>query len=184
MSVVVEAVNLVVPRSALELRYPGGVEGFFAELARPSSEHRDVCADEHLVSVSFYAIDAADRAAAALVLAGMRDIEDNQFQDFAIVDQNYGPTVECPWLAWEHNESGFTCAWLANTERGDLAVPLDWSISQSLRLTRFDARTPPNERLKLAEEENGVETWLDMMTGRIRKRLRRGINRERRLTND
>jgi len=184
MSVLVEAVNLVVPRSILELLYPGGVQGFFAELSRPSSEHRDVCADENLVSVSFYATDAADRAAAALVELGFRDIQDNQFQDFAIIDQNYGPTVQCPWLAWDHDESGFTCAWLADGERGDLAVPLDWSISQSLRLTRFDARTPANERLKLSVEESGVETWLDMMTGRIRKRLRRGMNRERGLKSD
>lgn len=183
MSVLVEALCLIVPRSVLDLRYPGGTEGYFAELARPSAEHRNVCADEHLLSVSFYTPDAAERAIACLLDVGFVESRDDDSSEFSLVDQNSGPMMQVPWLKWSQDEAGYTCAWLEGTERGELAVPLEWTLGQSLRLTRFDARTPPHERLKLSEDK-GVETWLDLMTGRILKRLRIGVNRDRKVPPD
>ncbi|MGI9043314.1 MAG: hypothetical protein ACR2GK_04215 [Gemmatimonadaceae bacterium] len=53
MSVPVEAIGLVVPRIVLDLRFPGGTNGFLGELSHPSSEHRHFCLDADLVSVSY-----------------------------------------------------------------------------------------------------------------------------------
>lgn len=166
MSVLVEALCLVVPRTALDLRYPSGTNGFLAELARPSRECRYVCGDADLVCISFLTPDAADRVAELLTNAGMRESLDEEFQEFAIIDQKHGPVLQCPWLVWVTDPEGFTCAWLAGTDRGDMATPAGWTVEQSQRLTRLDLPDSSPDSVKLSEE-NGVETWLSYRTGRI-----------------
>ena len=172
MSVLIEAVSLVVPRVLLELRYPGGKNGFFAEMSRPSAEARYVCADCHLVSASFFTPEAAERAAAVLVSAGMLDVEDDQYRDFALVDQKYGPLLQCHWLIWSPHPTGYTSAWLAGTEKGDLATPEGWTVAQSLRLMRTEVSAITEDILELSED-NGIVTWLDFRSGRVHSSLRR-----------
>ncbi len=162
----VEALCLVIPRTALDLRYPSGTAGFLAELSRPSQESRYVCADSHLICVSFLTPDAADRVAELLTNAGMRESVDEEFHEFAIVDQRHGPVLQCQWLAWVADPEGFTCAWLAGTDRGEMETPVGWTVEQSRRLTRLDVPDVSPDAVKLAEE-NGVEAWLIYRTGRI-----------------
>ena len=166
MSVLIEAVSLVVPRLLLELRYPGGTDGLFRELSRPSAEARYVCADCHLVSASFFTPEAAERAASGLVSAGLLDVEDEQYQDFALVDQKHGPLLHCQWLVWSPHPTGYTCAWLIGTERGELATPEGWTVAQSRRLTRLDVPCETGDVLQLSDDK-GIVTWLDFRTGRV-----------------
>ena len=169
MSVLIEAVSLVVPRSLLYFRYPGGIDGFIAELSRPSAENRHVCSDDHLMSVSFFTRDAAGRTGAVLTTAGMVESRHGAFADFAIIDQNVGPLLECPWIEWTREPAGHSCAWLATADRGKLAVPDGWTPGQSRRLSRANTNALQADTFKLSEE-NGVETWLDLRTGRIGSR--------------
>lgn len=172
MSVLIEAVSLVVPRVLLELRYPDGKNGFFAEMSRPSAEARYVCADCHLVSASFFTPEAAERAAAVLVSAGMLDVEDDQYRDFALVDQKYGPLLHCHWLIWSPHPTGYTSAWLAGTDKAALATPDGWTVAQSLRLMRTEVSAITGDILELSED-NGIVTWLDFRSGRVHSSLRR-----------
>ena len=169
MSVLIEAVSLVVPRRLLDLRFPGGTNGFSAELSRPSAENRHVCADTHLLCVSFFILEAADRTAAVLAAAGMIESRSGIYADFAIIDQKQGPLLDCPWIEWTREPAGYSCAWLADTDRGELAVPSNWNVNESRRLSRMDAAA--SDRFLLSQED-GVETWLDLRTGRIGKRER------------
>ncbi len=169
MSILIEAVSLVVPRRLLWLRYPGGVDGFFAELSRPSAENRHVCSDIHLIGVSFYTREAAERTGAVLISAGLIESRNGAYVDFAIVDQKDGPLLDCPWIELTAEPGGYSCAWLADAERGELAVPAGWTPEQSRRLSRFDSGSSLSDTLKLSDE-NGVETWLDLRTGRIGRR--------------
>jgi len=166
LSVLIEALCLVIPRTALDLRYPSGASGFLAELARPSRESRFACADSHLICMSFLTPDAADRVAELLTNAGMRESMEGEFHEFAIVDQKHGPVLHCPWLVWLADPEGFTCAWLAGTDRGEMSMPAGWAAEQSRRLTRLDLPDASPDAVKLAEE-SGVETWLSYRTGRI-----------------
>ncbi len=84
MSVLIEAMSLVIPRTRLEERFPGGTEGFLAGLKQQASPCRYACADNYLVSVSFYVSDHADRTAVPLRNAGLIDIQDDHFRDFAL----------------------------------------------------------------------------------------------------
>jgi hypothetical protein len=166
MSLLVEAFCVVVRKSALEAYYPRGVDGFLIHSSIRSAEHRYLCMDSELVCLSYFTPDAAERAIVPLTNAGLTDIREDEFVDIAIVDQRYGPTLQCTWLTWERDPAGYTSIWLTGELPGELITPIGWTVEQSLRLKRVDIRDFPSRALKLADED-GVETWLDFSTGRI-----------------
>ena len=166
MSVLVEALSLVVPRLTLDVSYPGGADRFIESLESSENPARFVVADDDLVSVSFFCPDEAKTVALPLLEHGLIGVDDGAFVDFVFVDQRFGPTMPCPWLGWERHPEGFTLAWRASSEPGELAVPEGWTPEQSKRLTREDIREEPGRCMKLAEEE-GVETWIDFSTGEL-----------------
>ncbi len=53
MTVPLQSITLIVPRSTLDARVPGSTEGFLREMRKPSRRVRTIAADEHLVAVSF-----------------------------------------------------------------------------------------------------------------------------------
>lgn len=167
MSVLVEALTLVVPKHVLAVSYGGGVEGFVAGLRGLAVAPRFICdGDAHLLNASFFDIDHMKPAIALLSEAGIVTIEDDEFHELAFVDQRFGPTMPCRWLEWRRHDEGYTSAWLAGTEAGELAAPNEWTPAQSLQLTRSDPRDEPGRFLRLAVEK-GVETWLDFSTGQL-----------------
>lgn len=167
MSVLVEAISLIIRRSSLDRKFRGGTGAFLNYCAsRLSSEHRYACADQNLVSLSYYTNDAAHRGAVPLLGAGLVEIENNAFADFAVVDQHFGPTDSCAWIEWSRDAAGFTSAWLAGELPGELCTPEGWTVEQSLQLKRADMSVLSDRALQLADE-NGVETWLDFATGRV-----------------
>lgn len=166
MSVLVEALSLIVPRKVLDVSYPGGTDAFMLKMCEPDVPSRLVCADERLVSVSFLGPDEAQVVGAMLLERGVVAVDDHRFVELAWVDQHHGPTMPCDWLEWQRHRDGFTYCWLAGTEPGDMHAPANWTREQSPRLERFDIRDEPGRCLKLADED-GRETWLDFQSGTI-----------------
>lgn len=169
MSVLVEALCLVVPHHALSAAFPGGSEAFAQALLTLDRPPRFVTvADAYLLSASF--LDAAhlEPAAELLEAHGLVDVDEDEQRvvDFAYVDQHDGPLVSCDWLKWARHDDGVTSAWMAGTEPGDLAVPEGWSPEQSRQLTRTDIRDEAGRCLQLAVEGQ-LETWIDFATGRL-----------------
>lgn len=165
MSVLIEALTVVVPRSALDASFPGGAAAYIAAGAAPESPARFAVADEHLTAVSFLAPEEATRLIDSLLELGLVESDDNVPGDIAFVDQHYGPSTECPWLEWQRHDDGYTLCWLSGTEPGEVAVPAEWSPAQSIALVRHDIRDEPGRMMRLAEED-GLEIWLDFKTGR------------------
>lgn len=172
MSVLVEALSLVVPRINLDISYPGGVDAFLEAMCLPECPSRHVCADDKVVSVSFLSPDAAETVVSPLLDLGFIGLDEQRFRDFAFVDQHLGPTMPCDWIEWKRHRDGFTYAWLAGTEPGDMAAPSGWTPGHSRAMTRTDLRDEPGRMLKLAEEGE-IETWLDFRTGEITVGLKR-----------
>jgi len=170
VSVLVEALSLIIPRKVLDVSYAGGTDAFLEAMCEPSCPSRLVCSDDKLASVSFYNSEDADVVTAQLLELGLVEVDDNRFYDMAFVDQRSGPTMPCDWLNWEQHKEGFTYAWLAGDEPGDLSAPADWTPEQSRRLVRTDVRDEPGRMLQLADED-GIETWLDFNTGAMYKGL-------------
>lgn len=166
MSVLIEALSVVVPRSALEAKYPGGTDAYLASF-RTDSHTRFAVADEHLAAASFLAPEEATRLIESLVELGMVESDETTGGegDIAFVDQHYGPSAECRWLQWQRHDDGYTYCWLTGTEPGEVVAPDGWSPAQSIALVRHDIRDEPGRMIRLAEED-GLEIWLDFKTGR------------------
>jgi hypothetical protein len=166
MSVLVEALSLVVPRKVLDISYPGGTEAFLQRMMEPDIPMRRGVSDEHLVSIAFYNPEDADKAVTILVDLGVVAVSDDAFYEFAFVDQQHGPTMPCSWLEFRRHRKGFSYCWLPGTDPTELRVPDGWEPEQSSSLVRQDIRKIPGRAFKLSEED-GIETWLDLQTGRV-----------------
>jgi hypothetical protein len=166
MSVLVEALSLVVPRKVLDVSYPGGADSFVQHMSEPDASCRCVCADDKLVSASFIDSSAAAALAHKLTDLGMIQVDDHQFVEFAFVDQAVGPTMPCGWLEWKRHEDGYTTCWVAGSDPDALQVPENWTPEHSRRLTRTDIRDEPGRCVQLSDE-NGLEIWLDFQTGQM-----------------
>lgn len=158
---------MVIQTRELDIRYPGGSGAFLQAALDLDNPPRFICSvDPYLCNLSFYNPEHVRPCVALLTTNGFTDVEDGCFLDFAYVDQHHGPTMPCDWLEWRRHKDGFTYAWLAGTEPGDMAADEEWTPERSRRQVRRDIRDEPGRMLKLAEDENGVETWLDMRTSR------------------
>lgn len=167
MSVLIEALTLVVPKRVLDASYAGGTDAFLGALLHLECLPRFICnGDAHLVNASFYDPEHVVRATALLATQGIVAVDAGKFAEVACVDQQLGPTMPCEWLAWHRHEDGFTYAWYAGTEPGDMAAPDGWTAEQSRELVREDVRDIPGRCMRVAVEK-GVETWLDFATGRL-----------------
>ena len=177
MSVLIEAVSLVVPVITLDATWPGGAAAFASDvLSVPGSAARHVCSDGALVSVSFFHPAGARCVVAELREHGLMELDPLRWHDVAIVDQEDGPSLPCAWLEWKRDNRGVTCAWVANTAPGELAIPTGWTPAAAPCLTRIDRRDEPGRMLKLAEEGE-LETWLDFQTGELLLAKRRVFRR-------
>jgi hypothetical protein len=139
LSVLVEAVTLLVRRESLERAYPGGAGAFVQTVRALPDPPRFACeGDGRLVNVSF--------AHPALLNGVVELLEEHRIvssvaatdPDYVIVDQLTGPTLPCPWLEWERFTDAVTVAWMEGSEPGALAAPDGW--------------TPPEPRARPGEE--------------------------------
>lgn len=117
MSVLCEAISVIVPIDVLRAKYAGGPAAY--ERAAPEETF---CADDVLTRVGFADADGLESH-----LKGLRDhhlIETvgGAFAEYAVVHEHDGPTLPCPWLAWERRED-VTRAWLVGHAEGELATP-------------------------------------------------------------
>ena len=93
--VIAEALSIVVRRSTLEEKYPGGFEGY-----RNACPNQTFCADDHLTRVGFQTPGDVAGWRVHLETLGFLIVDGDGFVDFAIVDQRTGPTAPCDWLVW------------------------------------------------------------------------------------
>jgi hypothetical protein len=125
VSVLAEALSVIVVRDAVQAVYPGGAEGFERDCP-----NQTFCADPHLLRVGFmnpYDVEAFVRGLEAV---GLR-FSDTGPTDICVVDQLTGPTIPCDWLAFERSEGGYSLCWLRDKPKGEMAVPSGWSPENS-----------------------------------------------------
>lgn len=168
MSVLVEAVTLVVRRPSLEAVYRGGVDAFLQAARGLPTPPRFACdRDPQLVNVSFERRDHAAIAIELLETNGLVNVEDTKAGDFVYVDQQNGPAAPCDWLEWERFTDGVTVAWMAGLEPGTLAAPEDWTPADASPAQSdgdSDLTRTSNRFLPLATKDK-TEILLDLDTG-------------------
>ena len=165
LSVLVEAVTLVVRRQSLDRAYPGGAEAFLCAARALECPPRFACAsDPLLVNVSFGNADHVTKAIELLKAHGLVDAANGEAMDFVVMHQFVGPTRVCPWLEWERFTDSVTVAWMKGSAPGELAAPQDWTAEDPCIIGGDDETTPSERFLPLAVND-GTEILLDLDTG-------------------
>lgn len=134
MAVLCEAISVLVPTSALQRSFPGGVAGYVRTV--PNTTY---CSDEVLTRVGFMHPNDVRQWISHLEGHGLVFVTDRDGQppravDFVVVDQRRGPTCECSWLDTEVI-SGVRWGWWNALPRGRGAAPAHWQPSDTNRLT-------------------------------------------------
>jgi hypothetical protein len=128
MSVLVEALTVVIRRDRLTAIHPRAVDQFFK-----NAPNKTARADNHLVAIGF--MNPADVRVYVRTLeqeAGFRHLEDGECIDIAVVSQIGGLTAPCKWLAVGTDERGVVHAWLKGTEPGPIAAFNGWAFEGSM----------------------------------------------------
>ncbi len=171
MSVLCEAISVIVPVDLLGRKYPGGAQAYAADC--PDTTY---CQDDKVTRVGFMHPDDTMAYINRLVRQATLTPQDgHQFVDLAVVDQFRGLTMPCPWLEWDQAD-GLTRAWLAGTDPGDLAVPPGWEGPSTVKWEldgagRVRSRVSPGVDLDL-RGDHFIATEADM-EGTVADELRR-----------
>ena len=110
MAVPIEFTVVIVRRSTLDERFPGGVSGYAARHGNGS-----LAMDDHLVGVGFMGATDVERLLKSLELEGLVLVRDDAFADVAIVTVIGGLTLSCDWLEYDRGR-----CWLAGTDPGEV----------------------------------------------------------------
>jgi hypothetical protein len=161
MSVLIEGISLILRRTEVDVRFPGGTAALF-----DAFEDAAVCADRHLIRLGFLDGERVDDVLTALEGHGFRIAEDNRFLDLAVVDQVLGLSLPCDWLEFDSAPGEPAYCWMKGEARGALVVPANWRYEHSLS-RRFGraASAPSEERYRWLRSEEGIEVYRDAESG-------------------
>lgn len=160
MSVLVEAISVIIPLETLRAKYPGGPVAYARDCPNQS-----FCKDRHLTRVGFMTPDDTRRFVEKLLLLGFTHALGAEAIDLVVVDQSHGPTLPCRWLEAGRHSAGYAAAWKAGTVPGKLAHPPGWTPAQSAAL-QFASEEEAADRLLPLKRKDGLEVMLDFKTGR------------------
>jgi hypothetical protein len=160
MSVLVEAITVVVPLETLRSKYPGGPEAYERDCP-----NRTYCADEFMSRVGFMAPDDVRRFVERLQLLGFTHLHNGRAVDLVVVDQLRGPTSQCDWLEAGRHPDGYSAAWKSGTIPGWFAHPAGWTPRQSGEM-QFVGTDEAKESLLRLTQEPGMDVVLDFRTGK------------------
>jgi hypothetical protein len=128
MSVLVEALTVIIRRERLTAIHPHAVDHFFTNA--PNATARG---DSYLVAVGFMNPDDARIYVRTLEQeAGFRHLENGECVDIAVVCQIRGPTAPCIWLDVATDARGVVHAWLKGTDPGPIAAFEGWTFEGSM----------------------------------------------------
>ena len=165
MSVLIEAMTLVVARHALDRALPGGTAAFLqSAAARP--DVRYAIADAHLVAVSTLAPAALDALKNQLAPYGIHHRDGGAA---VLVDMEMGPLGLCAWLTVRRHPHGLTIAAHRRiaAQAPRLVTPRAWRPTQSWQLARTDLRDDPAAQLLYLGGAHGRAQHLDFRTGAV-----------------
>jgi tetratricopeptide (TPR) repeat protein len=159
VSVLVEAISVVVRKDAVATRYPGGVARLEADCPNAT-----FCADDDLVRVGFMTPDDVRAYVAGLEAEGLVFVRQGACVDMAVVDQHTGPTARCDWLVYLKHAEGFAAAWLKGADPGALRAPRGWTPAESAAFGRVLTLEEVG-RLTFVETRGNTDVYRDPATG-------------------
>ena len=145
MSVLVEAISVVVRRDAIAARYQGGWPSFVSAVPNGT-----LCMDLQLARVGFMHPTDVNGFLATLAKRGLTVADaKGSFVDLVVIDQRTGPTAQCDWvevLQLPMETGSVIMARLKGTSDNKLVCPGGWSYQNSLsRNSEFHPGVEPHK---------------------------------------
>lgn len=166
MAVLVEAISVIVKRSSIAEKYPGGWDAFVEAVP-----NRTLCADAEIARVGFMAPDDTEGFCNQLDLCGLAYVENGEAQDLVVADQQRGFAAKCSWAEFGHIPFGpkgepVAACRFRGSECMHLITPDGWKFegSMSERFT-FVPTEEVFSRMKHVVTEDGVDVYVDKRTG-------------------
>ena len=127
MSVLIEAITVLVPLERLSEAFDDGLDAY--KRIAPNCSLR---ADEHLTALSLTTPEDVASFIDKLETFGLKFLDEGKAIDIAVVDQTTGPTTDCDWLEFASDENGPSTCWKKGTEPGEMVAYDDWTYENSL----------------------------------------------------
>ena len=162
MSVLAEAISVIISRAAIDKSYPGG----YAALERDAPTET-ICTDGYLVRVGFYAMDDAQFFLRMLAASGLVIERHGIAIDAVLIDQNLGPSRTCLWIELGRERDGTLVCWHAAARRGALHVPIDWEPGRGPRLGDSPGRAFAKKLVRFIKTEDSLDWYHDRRSGRL-----------------
>jgi hypothetical protein len=146
MAVLVEALCVIVRRSTIDEKYPGGWKKF-------ETDHQalPLCADDKIMRLSFTSPLDMRIFIRELEKLGFTYMKDGESAEIAIVDQSRGLMAPCDWLEYGHVSIGdgrtkVAACRLAGCPAKSIVLPLGWVYKHSLsERYRIDSSEDPDK---------------------------------------
>ena len=167
MAVLIEAISVVLRRTAIERAFPGGWSRFIDYVPNDT-----LCADGELARVGFMSPSDVKRFIDSLEQMGLQYIRDGVAVDLVVVDQQRGPSVPCEWLEYGHlsiDEAKNRVAASRDTasSNDELATPNGWTFSGSLsEKFTFVPSQDMHKKLRFLRKEGNLDVYLNLDNGK------------------
>lgn len=166
MPVLVEALSVIVRKSAIEEKFEGGWTTFVDMVP-----NRTLCFDDDLARVGFMSSDDVRAYVDELFTHGLQFLVNDQAQDIAVLDQLQGFMVPAPWLElanqyFEDVGGKVVVCRLHGSNDELVAVPARWKFAGSIsERGGFVPRDDSPGRLKFIRTDDGIDVFHDEVTG-------------------
>lgn len=168
MAVLIEAISVIIKRSAIEDKFPGGWDGFLSDVP-----NQTLCADDELVRVGFMTPADVESYVKHLEEFGLRYLVNGLATDIVVADQQRGLAAPGNWAEFGHvsldEESATRVAACRakNSTLNTLASPPGWQYEGSFSQTfGFVPSEHVDRSLKFLRHEDGVDVYLNKLTGK------------------
>lgn len=125
MAVLIEAFNVIVKLSAIEAKYPGGLQDY-----KKDSPTLVFCQDDHICRIGFSIAEHAEEWGNSLFSLGLDDEVNDVLQEVAFADNSKVLVTPCDWLDFSKDKNGTLWAWLRGTEMGEKSAHEGWAPGQ------------------------------------------------------
>lgn len=166
MTVLIEAISVVVRADELLKKFPGGWDAF-----KNIVPNQTLCADNEIVRVGFMTPQDVESFIKKLQKFGLEFLRDGEAIDIAVADQMHGLTSKCSWLEFGHvNMDGsgprVAACRLTGSRVNQIVTPPGWQFEGSLSSTfSFVPSEHLAKGMKYLRHEDGLDAYINPITG-------------------
>ena len=168
MAILVEAISVVIKRSAIDQHFPGGWDAFVEDCP-----NQTLCADSGLARVGFMSPVDVESYVKHLEKVGFVYLKASEAIDLVVVDQQRGLSANCKWVEFghvnldgAHSKRVATCQIIGGVEE-PLLTPDGWQYEGSLSQTFvFAPIEHVDKSLEFLRHEDGLDVYFNKLTGK------------------